>query len=69
MEIRAEMPGVVLEILASQGSPVATGEALLVLESMKMEIPVESPIDGRLVEMHVAVGDQIEENDLLATLE
>jgi acetyl-CoA carboxylase biotin carboxyl carrier protein len=68
-EVRAPMVGKVIEVLVQQGAAVAEEDELLVLESMKMEIPVPAPISGSIREIHVTPGDSVQENDLLVTLE
>ncbi len=67
--ICAEMVANVLSISVSIGDAIAKGEVLLLLESMKMEIPVLSEIPGNVVEIAVAPGDVIQEGDLLIRLE
>ena len=67
-EVRAEISGNVWKIEKAQGERVAEGEAILVLESMKMEIPVEAPRAGRVEGILVSEGDSIEEGALLAVL-
>lgn len=59
----------VLSISVSVGDLIAKGDLLLLLESMKMEIPVLSDIPGTVVEIAVAPGDVIQEGDLLIRLE
>jgi hypothetical protein len=59
----------VLSISVSIGDAIAKGDVLLLLESMKMEIPVLSEIPGTVVEIAVAPGDVIQEGDLLIRLE
>ena len=56
MEIPSPVMGVVKEILAAPGDAVSEGQELLILESMKMEIPVEAPAAGTLAELVVAEG-------------
>ncbi|WP_053366099.1 biotin/lipoyl-binding carrier protein [Bacillus sp. FJAT-27245] len=68
-EIVSSMAGTVFNILASAGDEVAEGQTILILESMKMEIPVESTGSGKIAELRVAVGDFVNEGDVLATLE
>jgi acetyl-CoA carboxylase biotin carboxyl carrier protein len=63
------MTGTVKEILVAVGSRVNAGEELVIIESMKMEIPVESPAAGVLAEVVVEPPSQIEEGDLLLRLE
>lgn len=65
-EVRAELTGSVWRILATVGATVTKGEELMILESMKMEIPVESPVDGTIESIEVAEGDIVESGTLLA---
>ncbi len=67
-EIRAPMVGKVVEVLVQAGAAVAEEDELLILESMKMEIPVPAPAAGTVHEVHVSAGDTVQENDLLLTL-
>ena len=62
------MPATVWKLLVSAGDSVRAGDELLVLESMKMEIPVESPSDGVVEAVHVAVGDALQEYQVLVDL-
>lgn len=64
-DIRAEMVANVLSIQVTVGEKVSVGQQLLLLESMKMEIPVLSDAAGNVVEIAVAPGDVIQEGDLL----
>ncbi|MFN8506223.1 MAG: acetyl-CoA carboxylase biotin carboxyl carrier protein subunit [Dehalococcoidia bacterium] len=68
MDIPSPVPGVVKEILAAPGDAVSEYQELLILESMKMEIPVEAPVAGTLVELLVAEGAQVVENQLLGRI-
>ena len=68
-EIRAEIAGTVLEVVVAEGREVGAGGTVLVLESMKMEIPVLSEWGGRLVRLPVSVGTAVGEGDLLAAVE
>ncbi len=67
-QIRAEMVANVLSISVEVGEKVGIGETLLLLESMKMEIPVLAEIKGRVEEIVVRAGDVIQEGDLLMRL-
>ena len=69
MLVTAEWPGTVREIAVTVGDTVNEDDELLTLESMKMLTPVASPSRGRVVEIHVAIDDVIEEGALLVTLE
>lgn len=68
-EIRAEMVGNVLTIVVAVGDPVADGDTVLILESMKMEIPVLTEFDGMVTTLAVSVGDVVQEGDLIAVVE
>lgn len=68
-EIRAEIVGSALSVTAIEGVEIAHGETLLLLESMKMEIPVVTESAGRLTRLVVSVGDTVREGDLLAVVE
>ncbi len=67
-QIHAEMVANVLSISVEVGQEVGIGETLLLLESMKMEIPVLAEIKGRVEEIMVRAGDVIQEGDLLMRL-
>jgi acetyl-CoA carboxylase biotin carboxyl carrier protein len=66
--VRAEMVGNVLDVLAAPGLRVEAGEALVVIESMKMEIPVAAEAGGVVREVGVRVGDVVQEGDVLVVL-
>jgi len=66
MQLTAEVTGLVVKISASPGSIVAADETLLVLESMKMEIPMTAPVAGWVKEFLVTEGDTVEEGQVLA---
>lgn len=68
-EIRAETAASVWKVTARPGDTVAEGDTLLILESMKMEIPVLAEDPGRIVDIAVAEGDVVREGDLLAVVE
>ena len=63
------MPGKILELLASIGEDVASGQALIRMEAMKMEIDVSAPVAGRVVEVSVAVGDLVDPDAELLRLD
>lgn len=68
-EITASMAGTVLNVLVENGAEVNNGETILMLESMKMEIPVEAESSGKVAEVKVNVGDFVNEGDVLVTFE
>jgi biotin carboxyl carrier protein len=68
-EIRAEMVANVWKVVASQGAQVDDGDTLVILESMKMEIPVLAESSGTVTKLAVAEGDVIQEGDLIAVID
>ncbi len=68
-EVAAEIAGNVWKIETQVGARVEQEDVLLILESMKMEIPVEAPRAGRVAEVRVAEGDSIEEGAVLVVLD
>ena len=68
-EIKAHITGVVFQVVAHPGDAVHEGDPVIVLESMKMEIPVESPRGGRLKEIRVEEGQTVQEGDTVAVLD
>lgn len=68
-EIPAPMTGTVLEVLVAAGDNVTLGQELLIVESMKMEIPLESPSAGTVTEVLVAAQQRIEEGELVLKLD
>jgi biotin carboxyl carrier protein len=68
-EIRAEMVANVWKVVATEGDQVADGDTLVILESMKMEIPVVAESDGTLTQLAVSEGDVVQEGDLIAVIE
>lgn len=67
-EVKASMAGTVLNILVAEGEAVSAGQAILTLESMKMEIPVEAEVGGKVEKIHIEVGGFVNEEDTLITL-
>ena len=68
IEITASVPGKVFKVEAAVGQAVKAGDNVVILESMKMEIPVVAPEDGTIASINVAVSDAIENGDVLATM-
>lgn len=66
--VESEVTGTVWKIAVAGGDDVAEGDQLMIVESMKMEIPVEAPVSGRITLLHVAEGDTINEGDPLLTI-
>ncbi len=68
-EIKAEITANVWQVRAEEGQLVGEGDEIVVLESMKMEIPVCSEVPGTLVELHVTEGGTVHEGDLIAIID
>ncbi len=68
-EITASMAGTVLNVFVQTGSQVNVGQEVLMLESMKMEIPIESLTEGVVREVKANIGDFVNEGDVLIVLE
>src|SRR6516164_7299448 len=69
VEVRAEITANVWQVPATAGVAVGAGDTIAILESMKMEIPVEAPVAGLIAEVRVAPNDQVNEGDLIALIE
>ena len=68
VEVKAPMPGKILEILVNVGDQVKEDDELLMLEAMKMENPIYAPVDGAVTEIKVKAGDSVETDQLLAII-
>ena len=68
-EVRAEIVASVLEVVVRKGDQIGAGDILVLLESMKMEIPVLAEFGGTVTEVSVAVGDVIQAGDLIAVVD
>ena len=69
IEITSEVTGNVWKIQAKVGDVLAEEDVIMILESMKMEIPVEAPVGGELVELLVAEEDSVDEDQVVAVIE
>ena len=69
MEVESEVTGNVWKILVEEGSRVISGDVVMILESMKMEIPVEATTDGTIAELLVQEEDQVEEDQVVAVID
>ena len=67
-EVRAEIAASVWQVHSEVGQQVTEGDTIAILESMKMEIPVEAPVDGVILEIRVAPDDQVQEGDVIAVI-
>ena len=68
-KVSSEITGKVWKITAAPGAAVAEDEPIIILESMKMEIPVSAPLDCTVVEILVAEGDTVSEGQVVAVIE
>jgi acetyl-CoA carboxylase biotin carboxyl carrier protein len=68
-EVRAEMVANVWKVVAASGQEVSAGDTLVILESMKMEIPVVAETGGTVRELRVAEGDVVQEGDVIAVID
>jgi acetyl-CoA carboxylase biotin carboxyl carrier protein len=68
-DVKAHITGVVFQITTKPGDAVAAGDPVIVLESMKMEIPVEAPRAGTVREITVAEGQTVQEGDTVALID
>ena len=63
-QVKMETGGSVWQMLVKEGDEVSAGQELFILEVMKMEVPYEAPVSGKVARLHVAEGDVIEEGQL-----
>jgi biotin carboxyl carrier protein len=68
-EVRAEMVANVWKVIVSEGDTVDDGDTLVILESMKMEIPILAEVPGKVSRLSVAEGDVVQEGDLIAVID
>ena len=68
-EVKAHITGVVFQVTSKAGDAVGAGDPVIVLESMKMEIPVEAPRAGVVKEILVTEGQTVQEGDTIAVLQ
>ncbi|MBM3136958.1 MAG: acetyl-CoA carboxylase biotin carboxyl carrier protein subunit [Chloroflexi bacterium] len=67
--VKAPLPGVIIDIMVSQGDPITYGQELCVLEAMKMKNTIRANREGRIKKVHVNVGDQVQHSALLMEFE
>jgi acetyl-CoA carboxylase biotin carboxyl carrier protein len=66
--VQAHITGTVWKIEVKEGESVAEGQVCVILESMKMEMPIEAPSSGKVEKVHVAEGQAVNEGDVLVTI-
>lgn len=67
--ITTSMPGVIVDVLVAEGDEVKAGDPVMVTEAMKMETEVQSPIDGKVIKVHVSKGDTVNPDEALIEIE
>lgn len=68
-EMRASMAGTIFKVLVTAGDEVEAGQDVIVLESMKMEIPLQAEVGGKVTAVNVAEGEFVNEGDVLLVTE
>jgi acetyl-CoA carboxylase biotin carboxyl carrier protein len=68
-QLTASMAGIIVQILVKPGDVVTDGMEVAIFESMKMQIPVTSNVSGKVSKIHFAIGDFINEGDVILSLE
>jgi acetyl-CoA carboxylase biotin carboxyl carrier protein len=69
LEIRAPITGSMWKVLVTPGDDVSEGDEVAIIESMKLEIPVEADDDGTVARVHIAEGEAVSEGQLLIELD
>ncbi len=67
--VKAPMPGLIIQIMATDAEEVKKGDSLLILEAMKMENVIKSPRDGKIKKIHIALKQAVEKNQVLVEFE
>ncbi len=67
-DIKAPMPGMVLKVMVESGQKIQKGDAIVILEAMKMENILKAPADGVIKKIHILKGDKVEKNQVLINL-
>ena len=68
INVKAEISGSIWKVLVNPGDKVSSGDVLVIIESMKMEIPVEAPVNGIIEKIHIKEMDPIEEEQILISM-
>ena len=69
MEVRSQIKAIVWKVLKETGDTVKIDDEIIILESMKMEIPISSEVNGKIKSIEVNEGDEVDEGQVVATLE
>jgi biotin carboxyl carrier protein len=68
-DLKAPMPGLVLQILVEPGQEIKKGDKILILEAMKMENAIKAPADAIVAQIHINPGTAVDKNQLLITFQ
>jgi len=68
-DVEAHITGTVFKVETTAGAQVAEGDVLVILESMKMEMPIEAPVSGTVSEVRVQEGESVDEGQVLVVLD
>ncbi len=68
-EVVAQMVGKVWKIVANEGDCVEEGDPIIIIESMKMEIPIEAEVSGKVTKIHVTFDQTVNEGDVVAEID
>ncbi|MFY0545197.1 biotin/lipoyl-binding carrier protein [Brevibacillus sp. H7] len=68
-KVTANMAGTVINVLVNAGDHVSAGQDVIVMESMKMEVPVQSEAEGKVAEVKVNIGDFVNDGDVILVIE
>tara|TARA_B100001564_G_scaffold268879_1_gene230467 strand:- start:273 stop:482 length:210 start_codon:yes stop_codon:yes gene_type:complete len=69
MEVKSQIKAIVWKVLKETGDTVKVDDEIIILESMKMEIPISSEVNGKIKSIEVNEGDEVDEGQVVATLE
>ena len=69
MEVRSQIKAIVWKVLKETGDTVKIDDEIIILESMKMEIPISSEVNGKIKSIEVSEGDEVDEGQIVAILE
>ena len=69
MEVKSQIKAIVWKVLKETGDTVKIDDEIIILESMKMEIPISSEFNGKIKSIEVSEGDEVDEGQIVAILE
>ena len=69
MEVKSQIKAIVWKVLKETGDTVKVDDEIIILESMKMEIPISSEVNGIIKSIEVSEGDEVDEGQVVATIE